>query len=276
MGKIRELGKRARRVASIAQHDGTEFAVTGKLYSDGTVALRGRVADDDVLPLNYAYVRVNGKTENTRIVVNGTIDSSNVPVRIKKNEKNEYEIYRPDMTGGGAATTERLLNAQIPYLNGAIRGDLWYRQNLAIWRVRISDLGGLYITVDVNFYTDGSRFRIFPKTDLDISVSQPTSGKCWVVVSVDLRTGTLLQAAGTAVSLASPLPYTEIESVNFSGYPLVALPLTDSQTSITTRNDWFDLQPFGAGSSEPSLDQIITDANASIVVDANGNVVYGD
>ena len=117
---------------------------------------------------------------------------------------------------------------------------------------------------------------------LDLAAYQPRPGACYVLLYLDAD-GTLSATAGSTVTPAGDLDYSDIPEPTADEFPLAAVRLYGGQTAIQDNysvRDIVDLrwpQVNSALDSVPTMaaigDAIMTDGDGTVMVDGDGNVM---
>ena len=171
----------------------------------------------------------------------GSASRVNLPVWVGPNIAGELELKTLEQTEAamtaGAAAAASLLPTITPENSPNILID---GRQFRPGRLRLSDLGGLYVYVEPFQYDGG----YWPGGNLALTPPGTANQQAWCVVAFDPATGTLSQFTGAEYALPVLLGGSELAQVNITaGYiPLGGVVLQNGQTAITGAEVWGDLR----------------------------------
>ena len=232
MTTINELARRLQSAMMRGQFTDWRKMYTGRRTSTG-ITLAG--ADT-----GKTWVRAEEDSrEETQVW--GSASRINLPVWVGPNIAGELELKTLEQTEAamtaGAAAAASLLPTITPENSPNILID---GRQFRPGRLRLSDLGGLYVYVEPFQYDGG----YWPGGNLALTPPGTANQQAWCVVAFDPATGTLSQFTGAEYALPVLLGGSELAQVNITaGYiPLGGVVLQNGQTAITGAEVWGDLR----------------------------------
>lgn len=232
MTTINELARRLQSAVTRGQFTDWRKMYTGRRTSTG-ITLAG--ADT-----GKTWVRAEEDSrEETQVW--GSASRINLPVWVGPNIAGELELKTLEQTEAamtaGAAAAASLLPTITPENSPNILID---GRQFRPGRLRLSDLGGLYVYVEPFQYDGG----YWPGGNLALTPPGTANQQAWCVVAFDPATGTLSQFTGAEYALPVLLGGSELAQVNITaGYiPLGGVVLQNGQTAITGAEVWGDLR----------------------------------
>ncbi len=232
MTTINELARRLQSAMMRGQFTDWRKMYTGRRTSTG-ITLAG--ADT-----GKTWVRAEEDSrEETQVW--GSTSRVNLPVWVGPNIAGELEIKTLEQTEAaltaGAAAAASLLPTITPENSPNILID---GRQFRPGRLRLSDLGGLYVYAEPFQYDGG----YWPGGNLALTPPGTANQQAWCVVAFDPATGTLSQFTGAEYALPVLLGGSELAQVNITaGYiPLGGVVLQNGQTAITGAEVWGDLR----------------------------------
>lgn len=227
-----DVARRLRTALTRGQFTDWRKMYTGKRTTDG-ITLSG--ADT-----GKVWVRAEEDSrEETQVW--GSASRVNLPVWVGPNIAGELELKTLEQTEAamtaGAAAAAALLPTITPENSPNILID---GRQFRPGRLRLSDLGGLYVYVEPFQYDGG----YWPGGNLALTPPGTANQQAWCVVAFDPATGTLSQFTGAEYALPVLLGGSELAQVNITaGYiPLGGVVLQNGQTAITGAEVWGDLR----------------------------------
>lgn len=230
MGEIDALARRMQDTIIGIQYKDWRKMYTGRLTDDG-ISLAG--ADT-----GKCWVRAD---ENSReeTQVWGNANRANLPVWVGPNITGELEIKTIEPTEAaltaGAFAAGSLTPPITPDNNpNLLIGGRQFKPG----RMRLSDMGGMYVYVEP-FHYDGGWW---PGGSIELTATATSSKQAWVAVALNPADGALYQFAGTDQPLTVVMSEADIGSIAITaGYvPVGAVVLYNGQTSITGTEVWAD------------------------------------
>lgn len=232
MTTINELARRLQSAMMRGQFTDWRKMYTGRRTSTG-ITLAG--ADT-----GKTWVRAEEDSrEETQVW--GSASRVNLPVWVGPNIAGELELKTLEQTEAamtaGAAAAASLLPTITPENSPNILID---GRQFRPGRLRLSDLGGLYVYAEPFQYDGG----YWPGGNLALTPPGTANQQAWCVVAFDPATGTLSQFTGDEYALPVILGGSELAQVNITaGYiPLGGVVLQNGQTAITGAEVWGDLR----------------------------------
>ena len=171
----------------------------------------------------------------------GSASRVNLPVWVGPNIAGELELKTLEQTEAamtaGAAAAASLLPTITPENSPNILID---GRQFRPGRLRLSDLGGLYVYAEPFQYDGG----YWPGGNLALTPPGTANQQAWCVVAFDPATGTLSQFTGDEYALPVLLGGSELAQVAITpGFiPLGGVVLQNGQTAITGAEVWGDLR----------------------------------
>ena len=227
-----DLARRLQSALTRGQFTDWRKMYTGKRTTDG-ITLAG--ADT-----GKTWVRAEEDSrEETQVW--GSASRINLPVWVGPNIAGELELKTLEQTEAamtaGAAAAASLLPTITPENSPNILID---GRQFRPGRLRLSDLGGLYVYAEPFQYDGG----YWPGGNLALTPPGTANQQAWCVVAFDPATGTLSQFTGAEYALPVLLGGSELAQVNITaGYiPLGGVVLQNGQTAITGAEVWGDLR----------------------------------
>lgn len=288
-----DIGRRAGQAADKRIRESRKPALTGKLYDDGSVRLRGSTATNDLLPTNKVYVRLSGEASELREAWNTSVaNKSDMAVVVVKNYRNEYEVVGLDDRDATAFMGEAARDFATPERLG-VAPNLTAARDFLPARLQLAKTGTLKVNVAAPFwYIDsaGDVKRWVPQdpdgpdgNSLDLASNVPSSGqRRWVNVDFDPDASSpgFVATNGTAQVLSLPFDESLIESIAVTdgNYPLAAIELQGGDTTITDdkrivdRRVYIEKQGDGAAVADEKAKVSANDTTAGYL---NGKLVAG-
>jgi hypothetical protein len=217
-------------------------AVIAAPYKDWRKMYAGRKTDTgitlDGADTGKVWVRAEEDSrEETQVW--GSITRINLPVWVGPNITGELEVKAVEQVEAaltaGAYAAGSLIPPQTPENNdNLIIGGRQFRPG----RMRLSDLGGLYVYVEP-FHYDGGWW---PGGSLELTPTATADSQAWVAVALNPADGTLYEFAGADFSLPVVMSETDLGTIAITaGYvPVGAVVLYEGQTTITGNELWAD------------------------------------
>lgn len=226
-------------------------AETGFDNEDGSFTLK---VDNQT---NMVWVRLYGNKAQTYPAYNTQVGlKTQLPVIVKRNRYDEYEIVRIDAAPATEAYAEAATHFAVPQRYGELEDVVYDSMNLKPGRVRIYEENSLTVWIEPFHYVNGSLPAYWPGGTLDLTGNVPSvSGfQRWVKVGIDPATNTPVAANGTLYpGMLSLLPE-QTTGISWPGtIPVGAVALLQGQTEITDSRKIIDVRPWiwdgGSGSS---------------------------
>lgn len=139
-------------------------------------------------------------------------------------------------------------------------------------------LDGLTVEITPGRYDADGSLRWWPGGVLDLTPYLPSapSQQAWCVIGIDPAAASLIAVAGAAISVAMPLPPTQIAAVGFDWsrqIALCAVRLRYGQTSLN-ESDFEALLAVSAASMPVSPDRALSDDMGDLLTDDHGDLLY--
>jgi hypothetical protein len=169
----------------------------------------------------------------------GSITRINLPVWVGPNVTGELEVKAVEQTEAaltaGAYAAGSLIPPQTPDNNdNLLIGGRQFKPG----RMRMSDLGGLYVYVEP-FHYDGGWW---PGGDIELTPTATADQQAWVAVALNPVDGALYEFAGADNPLPVVMTENDLGAIAITaGYiPVGAVVLYEGQTTITGTEVWAD------------------------------------
>jgi hypothetical protein len=169
----------------------------------------------------------------------GSITRINLPVWVGPNITGELEVKAVEQVEAaltaGAYAAGSLIPPQTPENNDSL---LIGGRQFKPGRMRMSDLGGLYVYVEP-FHDDGFWW---PGGDIELTPTATADSQAWVAVALNPADGTLYEFAGVDNSMPVVMTENDLSAIAITaGYiPVGAVVLYEGQTAITGTETWAD------------------------------------
>lgn len=213
---------------------------------DGVTSVR--VTDPDTH--NLIWVKLYGQDERVVQAYNGrTQVRANLPVWVRQLADGTYEVEGMRSRDGTEYLGEGLGTMNTPEQVGELLGTVWPARNLKPGRARLSQNGGMKLTIE-SFYYSGGVFSPPSGRDIDLTSYIPatTDKQVWAVVWYDPVTDALGATTGTEYDL--PYTMTEIDlgaiAIPVQYIRLAGVILTEGDTALSSASvivaaqNWLD------------------------------------
>lgn len=274
MATLQDAKRIARQVRQRSQSaELIEADLVAVANDDGVTSVK--VTDTDTR--NLVWAKLRGQASEPVQAYNGRVQPRNqLPVWVRRLADGTYEIEGVRSRDGSDFLGEALGSMNVPELIGELLSFVWPARNLKPGRARLSELGGMNLSIEKFYYSGGA----YPGGTVNLTSYVPSvSGtQVWAKVYYDPISNALGVTTSSSYSLAYSLTETELDAVAISpnAVPLVGVLLVygdttiSAATSIKAIQNWIDA-PI---STETFFPIHITDtrtipSNRQIVIDRN-------